>query len=399
MSPPYFRHHDPDLVITSVREFEFNPSATCPKFLEFLQFLTCGNLRIMLTLQLWLASILLSSIRHEKLLWLWGDGDNGKSVFAEVIRLVLGPSIVATLNMEQLSGKHEMAALANTRLNICNEFSSITSRQESVIKRLTSHEPIAIDEKFKPVYSATLELRLMFLSNSVPHVRDKTSGFWRRVVLVECLGVVPESRKVQGFANYLFQYEAAGIFNWILAGAVELTKRNGVIYIAPEIKRAVDGQRRTMDPHTEFLNEQLIETDHDKWLPGVKILYEAYVVWMRARGHKGALSWPHFKDRLEKVYPNATMTRRRHPVYGRQYGYSGIFWKDSIEQQEDYDQRVAEDLAKRHATEFANDVRKSVNEEFRRRRYQQDKDASEQGSQGNESRQDESLCKNGDESC
>ena len=342
MFPHSFQPHNPDCFITSVTSYSFNPEASCPKFLAFMRFLTCSDDQVILTIQMFLGSVLLGNVRHERFLWLCGDGDNGKSVFADVITSVFGSAAVSSLSMDQLAGRHEVAGLLDKKLNIANEFSRLTPRHESVIKRYTSNELIAVDEKYQRLINIRLNIRLLMMSNSVPHVDDKSDGFWRRGLLVFCYAKVAPWQKVQGYAEYLFQSEGPGIFNWILQGAVELQRRNGKICVAPAIEEAVRSQRQMMDPHTEFLKQELVATDHDKWLPGVRVLYEGYVAWMRERGHRGALSWPHFRALLTKVYPHAVAVRKRHPAYGRQYGYTGVFWKNSVEQQEDYDQRVAE---------------------------------------------------------
>ncbi|MEQ9410699.1 MAG: phage/plasmid primase, P4 family [Fuerstiella sp.] len=368
MNQPYFQPHDPALFVTSVRSFDFDPAATCPKWMEFLDFFTRGDCDVSRTLQQWVGSVLLPEIRHEQFLWLDGKGKNGKSVFVETISEVLGRQVVANLTVEQLTGKHEIAALADKRMNIAMEFEKLTPRLESAIKRLVSNEPIAINEKLKPIYSAKLGIRALFISNSVPHVSDRSDGFWRRCLLVHCGARVAEAQKVLDLEKQLVQQEAAGIFNWILRGAVDLVRADGHIFVAKSIEAAVERQRTAMDPHRVFLQTELVQTDFEKWIPGVEVLYETYREWMRGRGHKGALSWPHFKVLLKEEFPGIQSTRRRHPTAGRCYGYEGIFWKNAIEQEESYERQVAEKLARKHATNYAADVRRDVVEELRRNR-------------------------------
>lgn len=377
MNQLYFQPHDPDLFVTSVRSFDFDVAAECPLWMDFLDFFTRGDRDVARTLQQWVGSVLLPEIRHERFLWLDGRGKNGKSVFVETISEILGRQIVANLTVEQLTGKHEIAALADKRMNVAMEFEKLTPRLESAIKRLVSNETIAVNEKLKPIYSAKLSIRALFVSNSVPHVSDRSDGFWRRCLLVHCGAQVSAAQKVLDLEERLVQKEAAGIFNWILRGAVDLVRADGHIFVAQSIETAVERQRTVMDPHRVFLRDELVATDCDKWIPGVEVLYKVYCEWMRDRGHKVPLSWSKFKPLLKEEFPGIRSTRRRHPAVGRCHGYEGLFWKDGVEQEESYARRVAEKLARKHATNYAMDVRRDVNEALQRNRSSESRRAAE----------------------
>lgn len=97
MNLPYFQPHSPDLFNSSVRPFDYDPAAMCPKWLDFLKFTTCDDSEVARTLQQWFASVLLSDIRHENFLWLKGLGSDGKSVLTTVLSYTIGEQIVSNL--------------------------------------------------------------------------------------------------------------------------------------------------------------------------------------------------------------------------------------------------------------------------------------------------------------
>ena len=361
MNLPYFQPHDPDLFFTSVRPFNYDPTATCPNWMEFLEFFTVGDHDIARTLQQFFASVFLPQLRHEYFLWLTGSGSNGKSVLVSVISYVLGEQIVGNLSPRQLAGNHELAGLADKSLNVTMEFEKVSPTFVDVVKNLTSNEPVTINEKKKPVYDARLNVRLLFVSNSIPYISDHSDGFWRRCLLVPCLATVPEGRRDLNLTEDL-KSESPGIFNWLLQGAVDLVKRDGHIFVAESIKRVVEQHRRSMDPHKIFLTQELLETDHDQWLPGETLLYPSYQKWMTDRGHTGKLSWETFKLKLREIYPHVKSVRRRHQIVqgARCYGYSGIFWRDTVEAQRQYDEGMADQLAKKEFAKALQDVKDKV---------------------------------------
>jgi P4 family phage/plasmid primase-like protien len=319
----------PHWFYTSQFPFKYLPLAKCPMFLAFFVFFTCGDSALQRTLQQWLGSILMPWIRHERFLWLTGDGDNGKSVFADIVAKVFGKAKVSHLNVEDLTGKHELASLCGKCLNIAMEFGSLPRRFEAAVKRLASDEPILINEKFKLPYSARLAIRLMFGSNSIPYIFDRSAAFWRRCLLILCTAKVPKEERDLGLAERIFKEEAAGIFNWILAGARELLENDGQIFIAPSIESAVQEQRVIMDPHREFIRENLVATDAKSSIPGVEVLYPSYREWMKERGHRGELSWPRFRALVLEEFKGAKAVRCRDEKGRLLNGIRGVEWASS----------------------------------------------------------------------
>ncbi len=62
------------------------------------------------------------------------------------------------------------------------EFEKVAPTFIDVVKNLTSNEPATINEKKKPVYDARLNVRLLFVSNSIlPYISDHSDGFWQQL--------------------------------------------------------------------------------------------------------------------------------------------------------------------------------------------------------------------------
>lgn len=338
------QRHDPKKFVSSIRPYEYDQKATCPEWMKFLSFLTSGDSEVVKCIQLWCASIFYPQVRHEKFLWLTGPGKNGKSVFAEVLSAVVGQQSVSHLSPRQLAGKHELAGLADKKLNISMEFEKISPAFLDIVKNLCSNEPITINEKMKSVYYARLLIRLLIVSNSVPYVSDRSDGFWRRCLLVECKGRVHDGEEDLSLSDRL-KDEAPGIFNWLLEGVEELIRLKGKIPVPASIQQTVEQRREVMDPHREFISSELVETGHDQWVPGLKEIYPRYRKWMSDRGHTCPNSWGNLRLLLRQVYSDAKHTRRRHPIHGRAGGYSGIAWKQDEASRSEVEEVVEQFMA------------------------------------------------------
>ncbi|WP_278471028.1 DNA primase family protein [Gimesia maris] len=355
------QRHDPKNFVSSIRPYNYDPNAECPEWMRFLSFLTSEKLDLIKCIQLWCASIFCPQYRTECFLWLTGLGKNGKSVFVDVLTTVVGEQCVSHLSARQLAGKHELAGLADKKVNVSMEFEKVTPAFVDIVKNLCSNEPLTINEKMKSVYDARLFIRLLFVSNSVPYVTDRSDGFWRRCLLVECKGRVRDGEEDLSLSDKL-KGEAPGIFNWLLEGVEELIQLKGKIPVPASIQRSVEKQRRVMDPHRGFLNEQIVFTGDDQWLPGQKEIYPRYRKWMTDRGQAGMYSWDRLKIYLKEVFPGSKSVRRRHRIHGRAYGYCGIAWKENEESKSEVED-VVEQIMSLPSSASSSDDRDEVSPE------------------------------------
>jgi len=145
---------------------------------------------------------------------------------------------------------------------------------------------------------------------------------------VQCNAKVLEDDKNLNLIEEL-KTESAGIFNFLMRGAVDLMRQDGHIVVAESIKAAVAQQRVIMDPHREFLKRELVATeDHNMAVPSLELLYPTYRGWMRKWGYTGVLTWPRLRMLMKEVYPHVKSVQRRFPDVGKCHGWSGIYLVD-----------------------------------------------------------------------
>ena len=83
------KEHDMKDYITILAPVNYNPDATCPKWMEFLDFLTNNDIELQAYLQKAIGYSLTGDTTAQVIFMLYGLGSNGKSTFTSVIRKLL----------------------------------------------------------------------------------------------------------------------------------------------------------------------------------------------------------------------------------------------------------------------------------------------------------------------
>jgi len=323
-----------DFFCLSSLDYAFNPTAQCPQFEKFLNELSDGDNEIKSLLQEWTGYCLVPDVRLQKFLVLVGDGANGKSVFADVLRGVIGVDNCSSLSLSQLNSRFGRAGLVDKLLNISDELSASAKPDEEMLKTVVGGSPIAVDRKYKAMMQVVLPTRLMFTTNALPHFSDRTDGIWRRMMLVPCNAQMPESRQDRDLAAKLLE-ERSGILNWALEGLRRL-RNNGAFTVPASSKVAIHEHRMTCNPLREFLDEEVVLTPPGSTARAVSVeqLVERYRHWAHRRGRTEGFKGPAIGTELRRKFPVMKTTRGRDGLGKRIRHYVGLAFVDDIAEEE-----------------------------------------------------------------
>src|SRR5690606_16779387 len=109
---PFLTPHSPDLFILSVLPYSYSPKESCPHFAEYLN-KSLPDPESQTALQQWFGYNLIYDNSLQKLVFLLGEGSNGKSVACKILRLLLGPDNVSSIPLEAFDPQRTFA-LAST---------------------------------------------------------------------------------------------------------------------------------------------------------------------------------------------------------------------------------------------------------------------------------------------
>jgi putative DNA primase/helicase len=209
-------------MITSVSPVNYDPAATCPLWDKFLLEIMQGNADNIAFLQRAAGYSLTGSAAEQCMFVLWGNGDNGKSTFLEVLQYIVGDyGSAATMGMfldtDYDAIPNELAGLAGIRFVSASESKEGRRLDEAKIKVITGSDTIKARFLHREFFNFRPEFKIWLSTNHRPAIRGTDDGIWRRIRLVPFTWQVPKGKKDKRLRGKLIA-EASGILNWMIRG-------------------------------------------------------------------------------------------------------------------------------------------------------------------------------------
>lgn len=130
------------------------------------------------------ASLLPNPHYFKKQVMLLGEGNNGKSIYMNLIRALHGNKISA-IPMKEMEERFTNSALIGYSVNIDDDASGTRLDETANIKRLATGGAVKIEFKGdKNFDSAVLNILLIFGLNRMPSTSDRSHGFYRRYLIL-----------------------------------------------------------------------------------------------------------------------------------------------------------------------------------------------------------------------
>jgi len=159
---------------------------------------------------------------------------------------------------------------------------------------------------------------LVLSTNNRPRFSDRSSGLWRRMILLPFRVAIPEERQDHHLAAQL-RRELPGIFLWAIAGLRRLQVQ-GHFTAAQVCTEAIDDYRVESNPARQFLLENVEETPED--VVSCREMYRQYRKWCEDSGYR-PLGDRAFGKEVLRLFPR-TRVRRLGSRGERERHYEGI---------------------------------------------------------------------------
>lgn len=310
----------------SVLSYDYDPRATCPFWEltlgEILPPIDAGDRRILILQEFMGWTLLTGNLVFQKFLVLLGKGANGKSTILTVWRELLGPSNVTSVPLERFGAEFRLAEMIGKSANIASEMNRVERIEEGLLKELTSGDAVQVNRKYKSPISVVPSAKLIFATNTLPPINDKSDGVWRRMIAMPFLQCFKDGAEDPDRGRRLCQ-ELPGIFNWALDGARRLREQGGFSECSV-CQQCADNHRYDSDPVMQFVDD---ECEFGEVNVPPHQLYAEYRRWCHRNGRKPVAS-SEFSRRIAEL-PGVTKSR---PGGGnsRQRVWSGITLRPSL---------------------------------------------------------------------
>jgi putative DNA primase/helicase len=198
-------------------------------WLAFLQEIFAGDVELIAFMQRAAGYALTGETREHKLLFLYGTGRNGKSVFLNTLFHIWGDyarRAHAATFLNSMGDKHptDLAGLQGARLVAGSELPKGKTWDESVIKDLTGGDVLTARYMRGDFFDFDPQLTLFIAGNNMPSFRGVDEAIRARVVLVPFTVTIPPERRDTHLADKL-KAEAAQILQWAIEGALQWQAR------------------------------------------------------------------------------------------------------------------------------------------------------------------------------
>ncbi|MEX2336349.1 MAG: phage/plasmid primase, P4 family [Fulvivirga sp.] len=285
--------------------FKYDERATAPKFIAYLnKVLPEADKQKVLAEFLGYVFVPQSHLKLEKALFLYGGGANGKSVFYEIMKALLGSHNTSEFSLQSLTDTtgYYRALIADKLVNYASEISG--KLESTKFKSLASGEPMEARLPYGQPMIIEDYAKLIFNTNELPKDVEFNNAFFRRFIIIPFEVTIPENEQNKTLHKEIIRDELPGVFNWVLDGLKRLLVQNGFSE-SPSINKALEDFRTESDTVKRFLDEFEYKSNNENKIP-LKDLYQEYKSFAIDEGHK-ILANPSFSKRLKAL--NIQMNR------------------------------------------------------------------------------------------
>lgn len=164
----------------------YNPNMLSPSWANYLKTTFDNDKERMNLVGEMLGYCLQPQCNLEKAFLLYGTGGNGKSVLLNVIDMIFTTENVSEVSMADLDKPFSRSAIYGKLINKSSELDTKVM-DTSYFKKLVSGEYVDAQFKFKDVFKFRNISKMVFSMNSLPTVKDRSDGFYRRLIIIPFL--------------------------------------------------------------------------------------------------------------------------------------------------------------------------------------------------------------------
>ncbi len=272
-----------------IMDYDYDPSASCPTWEQFIEDVTDEEPRRAENLQFIAGYTLIPDCRYQKVFILVGNGGNGKSVYLDIIQRLFGNSNVTHVEPTGLPQDFQRIRLKDSLLNIGADINSDFSKGEirEWLLKIADGTSIQACYKGKDHVDFIPRCKLVYACNAIP-TAEIINGLSRRMLFIDfpCQYVeTPDPKNPKQKPRDInlipkLSKELSGIFNWAYAGYKLLTTVN-YFTDTPEQGTLLQQFEQTSNPVMVFCEDREFHGTQSR-----DDIYEWYTSWCERTGHR-----------------------------------------------------------------------------------------------------------------
>ena len=268
---------------TYKNSYNYDPNATCPKFLEALWQYSCAgdaaeeNPWIDCLMEI-LGFCLTGTYHFQKMFWFLGPkGANGKGTVLRVMENLVGSAMTKSgFEAKKLDTEFYRVTLMGKRLAITGDMPPRLINPD-ILKQMTGGDKQSSNVKYSDEVEFKPTAKLVFAMNKMPELPtgENWQPYKRRLCLLLWDYVIS---KPDGNIDEIFEGELPGIFNLAIEGLKRLRKNKEFTEV-PSSNRAIELYEGNMNTFVAFVSDRcIIDRKASAWSWQI---YDAYIAYMK----------------------------------------------------------------------------------------------------------------------
>lgn len=263
---------------------DFKPDAPTPaKWLSYISGLLDDE--DILTFQEFCGYSLIPTTRAQKMLFIIGNGGEGKSVAGAVLMAIFGQAATSG-RLHDIEERFGLSGLEGKLLFIDDDLPTAKLRETANIKRIvTAQTPLQVERKGRDAYEARIFCRLMCFGNQLTDsLFDHSNGAFRRRLILTTKAKDPGRVDNPQLAEEIIADELPGVALWMMEGLKRLQGNRWQFTISEKQRQQEQAYKEDSFNLLAFLNDR-------EWIvfdPTASVtsreLYTAYCRWCMKNG-------------------------------------------------------------------------------------------------------------------
>lgn len=296
--------HSPKYLSTIQIPFDYEPDIDkCVNngvFDNYLDFLTSNNADVKKML-LEIVGLCISNVhgyRTKKSLFMYGDGNSGKTQLKALITRLISSNYVASPTLEKLNTQFGMSSIYCKRVVGGNDLPYTTVSELNSLKEITGGDPIDVEFKGMTPFAWVFKGFTWFTMNKLPKFGgDKGDWVYERIIPLQCNNVVPEDKRDSKLVDKML-LEGQYIINLAVTHLKELINNHYKITEPDVIKESRQDYKIDNDPVVEFLadiSNTRIEYAKGKRLP-LNYVFDLWKAYCEKNNYKNVQTISTFRQ-------------------------------------------------------------------------------------------------------
>jgi P4 family phage/plasmid primase-like protien len=291
----------PEFKFTFQLPINYDKNAKCDRINKFLsEIVIPENVDVLKEIA---AYILWRNMPIQKSILLLGEGQNGKSVYINLLKFILGVDNVSGLSLQELEhNKFALSQLYGKHANLHYDLDAKMVHSSGKFKQATGGDLLQAEIKFK---NRRIKFKnyakFIFSANDAPPVTDNSYAFLRRWIIIKFPYLFDGVKENKNLIDEITTEEELSGFLNVLIEKLKIIRNNKWCFnLSDNLKKIEFDYHKLADPMRSFLEERV---EHKM---GGKItrekLYEEYKVYCEDLGGESDTQTK-FTQRVKQIFP------------------------------------------------------------------------------------------------